>query len=148
MGQFSGGGHKGNLPGTGLIRSITGTDPGAGAAMIETVPAGVIWRFISMNVTLVTSGSGSGRTVHFFFDDGTNIYLRITNDQGQGINLTQIYTVANGIHTGFVTPNIQSMPSPSDLFLPAGHRIREGTNNFDGGDNWGAPQLLVEEWNV
>lgn len=131
-------------PGEGRIRSITGADPAAGAAMIVTVPAGVLWRFISMNVTLVTSGAGDPRNVHFFFDDGTNIYLRVTNDQGQAISLTQIYNVANGVHMGFANPNIQSLPSPSDLFLPAGHRIREGTFNFDSGDNWGAPQLLVE----
>lgn len=130
---------------TGRIRSITGTDPAAGAAMIETVPAGVIWRFISMNVTLVTDSNVANRTVHFFFDDGTDIYLRVTNDQGQSENLTQIYTVANGIHLGFTTPDIQSFPSPANLFLPAGHRIREGTNNFQAGDNWGAPQILVEE---
>ena len=98
-----------------------------------------------MNVTLVTSGAGSARNVHFFFDDGTNIYLRVTNDQGQAISLTQIYSVANGVHMGFASPNIQSLPSPSGLYLPAGHRILEGTNNFQAGDNWGAPQLLVEE---
>ena len=132
-------------PGAGVIRSITGTNPAAGGAMIETVPAGVVWRFISMNVTLVTDANVASRTVHFLFDDGTNIYLRVTNDQGQAENLTQIYNVANGVHTGFVNPNIQSLPSPSDLFLPAGHRIREGTNNFQSGDDWGAPQMLVEE---
>jgi len=130
---------------TGNILSITGSDPAAGAAMTETVPAGVIWRFISMNVTLVTDGNVANRTVHFLFDDGTNIYLRVTNDQGQAENLTQIYAVANGVHTGFISPNIQSLPSPADLFLPAGHRIREGVDNFQAGDNWGAPQLLVEE---
>ncbi len=132
-------------PGTGTIRSITGADPAAGAAMIETVPAGVRWRFISMNVTLVTDGNVASRNVHFFFDDGTDIYLRVTNDQGQAENLTQIYAVANGVHMGFASPDIQSLPSPSDLYLPAGHRIREGTNNFQAGDNWGAPQILVEE---
>ena len=113
--------------------------------MIVTVPVGVRWRFISMNVTLVTDSQAASRTVTFLFDDGTNIYLRVTNDQGQAENLTQIYTVANGIHTGFVNPNIQSLPSPANLFLPAGHRIREGVNNFQSGDNWGAPQLLVAE---
>ena len=132
-------------PGEGRIRSITGTDPAAGAAMIVTVPAGVLWRFISMNVTLVTDANVAARNAHFFFDDGANIYLRCTNDQGQAENLTQIYAVANGIHMGFASPNIQSIPCPSDLFLPAGHRIREGTNNFQAGDNWGAPQLLVEQ---
>lgn len=134
--------------GPGRVRSITGTDPAAGAAMIETVPAGVIWRFISMNVTLVTDSNVASRSVHFIFDDGTNPYLRVTNDQGQAENLTQIYSVANSIHMGFANPNIQSFPSPTDLFLPAGHRIREGTNNFQAGDDFGAPQLLVEEWQV
>jgi len=135
-----------SIEGPGVIRSITGTNPAAGAGMIETVPTGAIWRFISMNVTLVTDANVGARNAHFFFDDGTTIYLRCTNDQGQAENLTQIYSVANGIHMGFASPDIQSIPCPSNLYLPAGHRIREGTNNFQAGDDWGAPQLLVEEW--
>jgi len=130
-------------PGEGRIRSITGADPAVGAAMIVTVPDGQLWRFISMNVSLATSGTGSARNAHFFFDDGTNIYLRCANDQGQAISLTQIYSLGDSVFMGFANPDIQSIPCPSVL-LPPGHRIREGTNNFDGGDNWSAPQLLVE----
>ena len=33
-----------------------------------------------------------------------------------------------------------------DLILLAGHRIRTSTSSLQAGDDWGAPQLLVEEW--
>ena len=130
----------------GRIRSITGTDPAAGAAMIETVPAGVIWRFISMQVTFVTDSNVANRFVRFIFDDGTNDYLTIANDQGQAENITLVYSVGAGIFGGFGGFDTQLIPSPPDLFLPAGHRIKEGVGNFQVGDDFSAPQLLVEEW--
>jgi hypothetical protein len=38
------------------------------------------------------------------------------------------------------------VPIPPDIILSDGDRIRTQTTGIVAGDDWGAPQILVEEW--
>jgi len=46
-----------------------------------------------------------------------------------------------GTNNSFITVAI-----PGLVFLMGGDRIRTSTGSLQAGDNYGAPQLLVEEW--
>jgi hypothetical protein len=132
--------------GAGRLRSITGTDPAAGAEMSETVPAGVRWRFVSLKVALVTSAVVANRTTSFIFDDGTNSLLQIYNGIAVAASAAQTYNVGDFGTFGSIAGTFSLVSAPATLILPAGARIRTTTNNLDVGDNYGAPQYLVEEW--
>lgn len=138
---------RSSLEGPGIIRSITGTDQAAGAEISETVPTGARWRLISISATLVTSATVANRDVCVTLDDGTKVFFRSNGQTNHPASNTFVYTFANigQIMAGAVTNSPQCV-LPADVKLIAGCRIKTVTTNLDAGDNWGAPQLLVEEW--
>jgi hypothetical protein len=135
-----------SLEGGGALRSITGTDPAAGAEVSETVPTGARWQLIGFSVNLVTSAVVANRATSFFVDDGANVYFANTVQAVQ--TATQTIRCAFGPIgvTGANGGNVYLAGSPDPLYLGAGHRIRTVTVNIDVGDNYGAPQYLVREW--
>lgn len=130
----------------GYMRSVTGSDPAAGAEVSETVPTGAVWRLVAFRATLVTDATVANRRVNLTIDDGTNTLLLKPPGADQAASLTYIYQAdANGAAAALLSTT-QALPLPPDLFLRAGFRIRTATNSIQAGDNWAAPQLLVEEW--
>lgn len=143
---FPGSPVKRSVDGPGAIRSITGTNPSAGIECIETVPTGARWRPRSVFCQLVADGTAANREVTLTFDDGTTVYAIVPSYQAQIASATWSYTW--GAHLAKQTiaqTNAQNNGLPAIVSL-AGHRIRTVTTNFQAGDNWFAPQLLVEEW--
>jgi hypothetical protein len=135
-----------SVSGRGVIRSITGTNPAAGAEVSETVPTNARWRPIAVRLTLVTDATVSSRVVTVTLDDGATVYLQVPSAVAQTASLTNSYNLgADMIQIGAITTAIL-IPLPAELYMPAGHRIRSLTTNLQAGDNYGAPQLLVEEW--
>lgn len=137
---------RGSLDGPGAIRSITGSVPAAGAEILETVPAGARWRFLSLRAELVTSVDAANRVVTFVFDDGVNVFAVAGANFVQAASLGRIYDVgAYGILGDLGNARV-AVAAPADLVLPAGARIRSLTQSLQAADEWSAPQLLVEEW--
>lgn len=135
-----------SVDGAGVLRSITGTDPAAGVEISETVPAGARWRLLSLHTHLVTSATVANREVVFVFDDGATGYAEVPAGASQAATLTRQYSLTRGVQRFAVaTSDVLSVPAP-DILLPAGHRIRTATANLQAGDDFTAPQLLVEEW--
>lgn len=137
---------EGSLEGPGIMRSITGTNPAAGVEISETVPTGARWKVHSVQATLVTSGAGANRGPALTYDDGTTIFAQVGDFYNQTAGLTSAWCWA--IHfvpmvslNTFLTNNMAYAGQ-----LLAGYRIRTVTINVQAGDNWGAPQLSVEEW--
>ncbi len=140
------GGTEGAVEGAGILRSITGTDPAAGAEISETVPTNARWRLIALRATLVTDATAGARVVHLFFDDGAAVYLECVAASSHNPSLTRQYSAAAyGVSPATLNTEVL-IPSPPQLYLLQGHRLRTSTNSLAAGDNWGAPQLLVEEW--
>lgn len=133
--------------GPGAMRSITGTDPGAAAEFSETVPTGARWRPHALSFTLLTDATVANREVALTFDDGTNIYCVQLPGAVQAAGGVRRYSY--GLDTAVVASGLgavdRTIPLPRLLML-AGHRIRSVTGNLQAGDNYSAPQLLVEEW--
>lgn len=132
--------------GRGWFRSITGTQPGVGAEISETVPTGAIWRLISFKYTLTTSATVGNRDSHLIIDDGTNNLVEIPAASNTAASLAVRYTWGTPNQMN-VSNNAQAMPmTNADIWLPAGCRIRTSTTNLAAGDQYSAPQYFVEEY--
>jgi len=134
-----------SIEGPGAIRSITGTDPAANVEISETVPTGARWRPLSWRATLVTDANVANRVVDLIVDDGTNVIVQRSAISVQAASSTFAYIAAQGGDLGSSGNNQILIPWPAGLWLPAGFRIRTSTLNRQATDNWGAPQMLVEE---
>jgi len=132
--------------GPGRIRSITGTTQAAGVDIIETVPAGVRWRLFALRASLTTSVTVASRQVEFTLDDGVNIFFTADQPTGEVASNTYAYVMANyGYAPAPGTFRIYTH-IPDTFILLAGYRIRTSTGSLQAGDQWTAPQYLVQEW--
>lgn len=130
----------------GAIRSIAGSNPAANTEIVETVPAGARWRLQSIRFALTTDATAANREVAITFDDGTTVYAEAHSGANQAASLTRQYTAARVGVRGAAATGTGILIAIPDLVLPAGHRISTATTNRQATDDFGAPQLLVEEW--
>ncbi|MBA7544423.1 hypothetical protein ES705_36779 [subsurface metagenome] len=133
--------------GVGAVRSITGTDPAAGAEISETVPANAKWEILAVRFTLVTLAVAGDRVIHLQLDDGTNIFSDVCVSTVHAASITKIYNFANFGSTQLAPIDCLYIPLPP-LPLLAGYRIQTSTENLAVDDDFSAPQLLVKEWLV
>jgi len=141
--------HEGFLEGPGLIRTITGTNPAAGAAISETVPTNAAWKFKSLRVSLATDGNVANREAFLYYDDGSVTIYRSAHGPAHVANSTYYYHFIAGYpieETGFDAGGQNRLPMPGDLLLSGGYRIQSGISSGQATDDWGAPVLQVEEW--
>lgn len=128
----------------------TGTDPAAGAEISDTVPAGKIWILRGVSVSFVASAVAGNRRVNLICDDGATVVFQ--ERANADIIVSETRTV-RGIVFGSTRPLdtttllFLSIPS-TGITLPAGSRIRTSTDGILGGDNYGAPTYIVEEYNI
>ncbi len=132
--------------GPGLIRTITGTTPGLGAEITETVPTGARWRLQALSATLVTSATVATRAPHLIIDDGVNILFEITANGTQAASLTQRYSAGNSTFSITSDAAVVQIPLSEAVILQPGWRIRTLTTAIQAGDQYSAPQYSVEEW--
>lgn len=130
----------------GAIRSFTGTTPGAGAEISETVPIGAKWRLRSFNLKLTTTAVAGAREIQLFIDDGTNVVFRMGAGSSQIASLSPNYSYFPGGQ--FYNSNNLNKSSilPIDCIIMPGYRIRTSTVGIDVGDQYSAVQYEVEEW--
>lgn len=132
--------------GAGRLRSITGTDPAAGVEISETAPAGVRWRLLAVRFTFATSAAVANRSVSLILDDGVNQWLQVSDNQVQAASLTHTYVAMESGQIGLMGGSLHTLNLPAGVFLAAGSRFRTLTGSMDAGDNYSAPQYLVEEF--
>ena len=143
---FPGGKNESSIEGPGLIRSITGTNPAAGVEISETVPTGARWRIICFKATFVADATATTRGPRLSFDDGSLAYFTAGTFTSITASTTFIHSWAAVGQEDNSAASATVQCIPSDLILAAGHRITSSTVSIQAGDNWDAPQLLVEEW--
>ncbi len=137
---------RSSIDGPGVIRSIAGTDPAANTEISEAVPTNARWRLLGLDAALVTSAFVANREVVLTIDDGATVVAEVAAGVAQAASVTRRYSFARGVpRLAPAASTVISAPAP-DIVLGAGFRIRTVTANLDAGDNFGAPQLLVEEW--
>lgn len=137
---------EGPLEGSGALRSILGSDPAAGVEISETVPTGARWRLRAMRAVLTTDITIASRYPEIVVDDGTTVFFRspssalIIADRAIGVS------VLSNANFNYALSTDIDIQIPADLQLLAGWRVRTSTFGIVAGDNWAAPQMLVEEW--
>jgi hypothetical protein len=135
-----------SLDGAGALRSIAGTNPAAFTECSDAVPAGARWRLISWFAELITDATVANRQVTLFLDDGATTLYRITASGNQAAGLTRQYSAFVSSAAASLSGTVFLLPLPMGFVLGPGSRIRTVTATMQLGDNWGAPQILVEEW--
>lgn len=143
---YPGGNLESSLEGPGLIRSITGTDPAAGANILETVPTGARWRLISFRFSLVTDATVMNRQAFLAIDDGVNTLTESGTAAVQPASTTYQYQAGNWNSPANPVAYSSYIINILNIYLEAGYRIKSSVANFQAGDNLSAPQYLVEEW--
>jgi len=138
--------HENGSDGQGAVISITGTVPGAGAEISETVPTNAMWQLLAFRYSLVTAVAAATRQSDLLMDDGTNTFLENAPASTQAASLTQIYNWQAGIQNAAVANGIIAGPFAQPIYLIAGFRIRTHTFNIQAADQYTAPQYLVKEW--
>lgn len=134
------------LQGPGLLRSVTGTNPAAGNEISETVPTNARWKLLGIAFQLVTDATAVTRYVSLTFDDGATVFTRVAPQYNHGASVTRNYSFSIGATPGpswVADPIAAGLP---DIPLFQGYRIKTSTVNLQAGDDFGAPQLFVEEW--
>ena len=136
-----------SVSGEGVIRSITGTTPAAGADISETVPTSARWQLLAFTAQLVTSSAVANRNGQFLVDDGANLFYRLANNANQTATQTFRYqwdSGGSGPQSDINNNRVMSLPDP--LLLSAGYRLRTSTVGIDVADQWSLVQYLVREW--
>lgn len=137
---------RASIDGPGVLRSITGTDPAVDTEISETVPTNARWRPLAIAFTFVTGAAAATREVALTFSDGTTVFARVPAGTSQIISLTRLYSA---FHQADRLVNVADLtivfPLPR-IDLQGGFVIATVTTARNALDNFGAPQLLVEEW--
>jgi hypothetical protein len=132
--------------GAGIIRSITGTVPAAGADISEVVPANTRWQLLSLFAQLTTAVAVASRQANLQLDDGVNIFYETPNGPIQAASLVWEYNFAPcGFAPAVVLTDV-AMHYDNSQILTSGFRIRTDTIAIQAADQWTAPQYLVREW--
>jgi len=134
--------------GAGTIRSITGTTPAAGAEISETVPANRRWTLLTLRAALTTSAAVANRLPALTLSDGSNIIFAgsafFTQTASNSVAYSPApYAVTTTALAGGVALNL-ILP----VGLKAGFKIITNTTGLQAGDQWSAPQYVVQEWGM
>ena len=129
-----------------MIRSVSGTDPAAGAELTITVPQTAEWRILGLRFVLVTDATAVNRQVDLVIDDGANIVLQIEAPALHGASGTRGYNYAPGFPARALLTAEFILPLPVGARLGCRWRIRTVTVNLQAADNFGSAFLWVEEW--
>lgn len=143
--------------GRGQIRTITGTNPAAGAEISETVPTNARWKLLSFTAVLVADGNASNRFANLVIDNGTTANRRAgPMRQGVAQTASQTRTHIWSIGHGPMSRDADNITDTDSILvgyfmgdvglLPPAARIRTITTGLLAGDNYAAPIFQVEEW--
>lgn len=140
FGDASSGGDGGWYP-----LAISGTDPGPGAEIVETVPVGVEWDYQHLFTTFVADAAVANRRPLLILDDGTNIYYSVPVSSDITAGQTRIILHGDYGQIPGITQDRSFLGLPGSLRLQAGWRIRTATVNLQAGDDYQTPRVLVRE---
>lgn len=130
----------------GYVRSITGTTPAAGAEISETVPINAIWRLKSFWFRLTTSAAVANRTPHMVVTDGTNTVVDTPANLTQAASLVLTWQYIDGSASSVGNDGVAFFRAEAGMLLASGYKITTVTTALQAGDQYTAPQYVVEEW--
>lgn len=132
--------------GAGIISSYNQGAPAAGADWVFTVPVLARFRLMSLTSTLTTAVAAANRDVTLVIDDGANIIAQIPAGFALAASLSNTYTFGDSLVQSPAFNGFSIAPTPSNLLLRPGWRVRSVTGNIQAADQWSATQLGIVEW--
>ncbi len=136
----------GAIEGPGILRSIAGTTPGAGADFTQTVPTSARWKPRAVEATLTTSAAVASRNPRLQVTDGANVLYTLDVSDGIAASSTVIFSWVMGWPLTPATTAFATRAFPADSPVFGGWIIRAQTANLQVGDTWTAVRFAVEEW--
>lgn len=128
-----------------VLHLVPHADPAADVELSYTVPGGELWRPLALSVELVCSIGGANRLPALRFTVFGALVAGIPAPAAVAAGGTERYSWVRGVGAGVTEANGADHAAPMpDVLLPAGSTITTATAGFFAGDNYGAPQLLVE----
>lgn len=137
----------GPFEGEPALRNIVGTQPAAGAAVLETCPTWARWELVTVFLTLTTSVAiGNRRVTLELLFGGVRAYFALSGDNqipnqvvtySFGKNLTAVNDTA---HATF------SVPFPDKVMMLAGDVVKIFGQVIQAADQFSAPVYQVCEW--
>jgi hypothetical protein len=94
----------------------------------------------------VTDATVSNRVIRLQVTDGTTVLSTLSPNSLQAASLTRVYSNARHTQSLDASGNNLLINPLIDSIIGAGYKIRTNTINLQAGDNYGTPQMLVEEW--
>lgn len=143
---FPGSPIRSSLEGPGAIRSITGADPAAGAEISTAVPTDARWRLTSIRALFTSDATVINRFPSLQLTNGTTVQSVYVNGVAQAASLGLFHDFKNTSNQHSSRNGTVNHVTDFPVLLAAGHVLQTSTLNIQAGDDWGAPQLLVEEW--
>jgi len=132
--------------GPGLIRTVIGTKPAAGAEISEAVPSNAKWKLKAIRIVLTTDATAANRILTLLLKTGINVKLSIRLGLNHTANKAWGYSFSPDLpDITTVRGTYVSTPMPEiDLFQA--DTIGTDTTNIAGGDEFEAVILTLEEW--
>ena len=143
---FPNGNTESSIVGAGFVNRISGTAPGAGNEISETVPVGTRWKLLAVLLNLATDANAADRGVLLNLGTGGANFHRTRQPDVQAANLSRTYNYALGT---FFLPTVNFTEYHNilpDIILPALSTIVTITGSIQAGDIYSTPSFLVEEW--
>lgn len=135
------------IPGMGLLRTISGSNPSAGSGASIQQQANAVWRLRSFKVTLVTDANAGDRNLHLSIENATDNIQEFYGAIVQPASTTRIYFF---LPLGAVPPALNGneiiVNMPADLLIGSESVIQTLLENAKAGDDFGAPIASVEQW--
>lgn len=137
--------------GQGCLLNRVGTVPAAGADWSESIISSSRWLVQTFRAQLTTSATVASRGVSFIMDDGNLVQYAVEAPVAQPASTVRQYIwAAIGQAQNAVQSNFVTVPIPPGLKTTSGQnlfaRFRTITTNIQAGDQWTAPNYLVEHW--
>lgn len=134
------------------VKVVTGANPAANAEASDAVPAGKVWELMAYRIVMVQGATQTPLPI-LQLDDGTTIFAESPGSTtAQAVSTTAQYTWAPGLLTTGqlgTTPDIRSTGGlPEGIPLLPGYRVRTVTPGKGANSDYGAPQMLVAEYDL
>lgn len=130
-----------------FLRGISGSTPGAGVEILETVPTGARWELLTTRFTLQADANINNRRTDFQIKAGANVVYRTANSDTWTASQQPAFVVAPNVGYELVAATLaKTLPSPRSSVMRAGDSFGTFTAGIQVGDQYSAPQYLVREW--
>ena len=140
------GGVHSSVSGPGGINAVLQTDPAAGAEFSITIPNRARQRLVAGLFELVTDGTAANRRFTLEHTTVSGVLVRTLAVATQPASTTRTYSVGHWGDSAGLIGTTEMVNWPDHHLMIGSDFLRTVTTNLQAGDDYAAPQLLLEEW--